>query len=345
VDSTGFAQKRLGLLDRSGKEIAPLVYQFIGGFKDGLAVFYRDREDYWGYINQQGKEVTSFQYTQADDFSEGRGRVEAHNQFGFVNKEGKEIIRAQFDYASDFKDGFSLVAAKGSYGILNREGKLVIAPRYEAISRQPHSIIHTQNGKVKQQALLSKQGELLIAPGTYDSIQYVIAGVYQIRHENKLGYYNQNLKTLFLPIEYDSIRYVNAQIFQVKYDGKWGLINRDNKVILPLIYQKLNFPETGLVRAIREKLDSYLISKDGEILVQPDDYQEINEFQEGLARVRKNGKFGYINQQGQLTIPLSFSQAADFYKGTARVIQDGQVRTINQKGKFVKPSPAKKDAQ
>lgn len=345
VDENGFAQKRLGLLDRRGKEMAPLVYQYIGGFKDGLAVFYRKKENYWGYINQDGKEINQFPYSQVDDFSDGLGRVEANHQFGFVDQQGQEVIKPKFDYASSFKNGFSLIAIKGKYGVLSIRGALAIPPRYEDIKRQKNSLVKTHDGKKYEQALLSARGDLLIAPGTYDSIQHIIGGIYQIRKDHKVGYYNRNLESLFLPIEYDSIIYIRSQVFQVQYDGKWGLVNRQNEVIVPIIYNKLNFQETGLVRAISKSLDNYLVGDEGKVLVEPDAYQEVNDFKEGLARVRKNGKYGYINQKGNLTIPIKYTQATDFYQGKARVIQGEKIKIIDQSGKSLNPSNTKKDVQ
>lgn len=58
-------------------------------------------------------------------------------------------------------------------------------------------------------------------------------------------------------------------------------------------------------------------------------------FSEGLAVVKKGGKFGYINTQGALVIGFQYEYAAPFQGGTAKVKQDGKLITIDKTGAVV----------
>lgn len=51
-------------------------------------------------------------------------------------------------------------------------------------------------------------------------------------------------------------------------------------------------------------------------------YDELYPFSEGLAAVKKDGKFGYIDTKGNLVIPCQFGYASDFIEGTAVVVKD-----------------------
>lgn len=51
-------------------------------------------------------------------------------------------------------------------------------------------------------------------------------------------------------------------------------------------------------------------------------YDELYPFSEGLAAVKKDGKFGYINTKGELVIPCQFDKACDFSDGLAIVMDD-----------------------
>ena len=51
-------------------------------------------------------------------------------------------------------------------------------------------------------------------------------------------------------------------------------------------------------------------------------YDELYPFSEGLAAVKKNGKFGYINTKGELVIPCQFRYASGFVDRTALVAID-----------------------
>ena len=47
-------------------------------------------------------------------------------------------------------------------------------------------------------------------------------------------------------------------------------------------------------------------------------YEIVNQFFEGLASVKKNGKYGYIDTLGKETIPFYFEDAWKFSNGFAR---------------------------
>lgn len=70
-------------------------------------------------------------------------------------------------------------------------------------------------------------------------------------------------------------------------------------------------------------------------LVIPYQYDHATSFSEGLAMVKKDGKFGYINKQGELVIPFQFEYATPFTKGTATVKRDGKLGTIDKSGAFI----------
>lgn len=64
-------------------------------------------------------------------------------------------------------------------------------------------------------------------------------------------------------------------------------------------------------------------------------------FKNGFARVRKDGKWGYIDKTGKLVIPCQFEYADDFYDGIAFVgnssAGDGKVGVIDTTGKLIIP--------
>jgi hypothetical protein len=54
-------------------------------------------------------------------------------------------------------------------------------------------------------------------------------------------------------------------------------------------------------------------------------------FRDGLARVNRDKKWGYINSRGEEVIPSRYEDATDFYQGRATVILDGARICINTK--------------
>lgn len=69
-----------------------------------------------------------------------------------------------------------------------------------------------------------------------------------------------------------------------------------------------------------------------EIYIEPT-YDWVSEFHEGLAAVGLNDKFGYIDKQNKIVIPLAYSRVEDFYNGQAIVYnQDGKELEIDKNG-------------
>lgn len=54
-----------------------------------------------------------------------------------------------------------------------------------------------------------------------------------------------------------------------------------------------------------------------------------------MARVLKDGQWGYINTKGEWVIECKFGYAHDFKKGLTEVMKDGQWVVINTKGNFI----------
>lgn len=72
----------------------------------------------------------------------------------------------------------------------------------------------------------------------------------------------------------------------------------------------------------------------GKTLVVPYQFDHATGFSDGLALVKQNGKFGYINSKGQLVIPAQFDYATPFAGGKATVKQNGKLGTIDKSGVF-----------
>lgn len=60
-------------------------------------------------------------------------------------------------------------------------------------------------------------------------------------------------------------------------------------------------------------------------------------FSEGLAAVGVNGKYGFIDAQGQVAIPLKYDDVAEFRDGLAPVELNGKWGFIDTNGSIVIP--------
>ena len=65
------------------------------------------------------------------------------------------------------------------------------------------------------------------------------------------------------------------------------------------------------------------------------EFDDVRNFYEGFASVKKDGKWGYINTKGEQTIECKFDDACCFKEGLASVQKDGKCGYINTKGEQI----------
>ncbi len=79
------------------------------------------------------------------------------------------------------------------------------------------------------------------------------------------------------------------------------------------------------------------VNETGQLTI-PVSFEEADNFSEGLAVVKTNGKYGYINKAGTLTIAARFDDALPFHEGHAVVELKGKLGMINRSGEFIIPA-------
>ncbi len=79
------------------------------------------------------------------------------------------------------------------------------------------------------------------------------------------------------------------------------------------------------------------ISDRGRLIVSLDRYQDGKDFSEGLAAVKRDGKWGFIDKTGSVSIDVVYDYATQFSGGLAGVCKDGLYGFIDSKGNEVIP--------
>ena len=75
------------LLDDEGKKMNDTIYSQINQFKDGLAVYGKDKS--WGYLDRNGKELTGNEFLLAWDYKEGFARAAYEQGIAFIDEQQK----------------------------------------------------------------------------------------------------------------------------------------------------------------------------------------------------------------------------------------------------------------
>jgi len=295
--------EKYGYIDKTGKEIIPLIYDDAGDFSEGMARV--ELNGKYGYIDKLGKEVTSCVYDgnyACGNFSEGLAYVRKNGKYGYIDKTGKEIIPLVYDDAGDFSEGLARVDINGMYGYIDKKGEIIIRDICKAIIEGDAS-----------------GGDF------YDFCNDFKEGIACVKKGAKYGYIDKKGNNIISYI-YDDAGDFSEGLAYVRKDGKYGYIDKQGKEVIPCIYDDgYNFSE-GLAW-VKKAGKIGCIDKTGKEII-PFIYDNnksvvLPEFSEGLSYVEKNGKYGYVNKEGKEVIPCNYCSeyfcTYNFFSGLAEV--------------------------
>lgn len=115
----------------------------------------------------------------------------------------------------------------------------------------------------------------------------------------------------------------------------WGYIDRSGQVKFEVQSDSPGGFQQGYA-TILQNGRWHMMNTEGRMITQPfylpsgagpiTGFESIQPFSEGLAAVQYNSRYGYINEQGQVMIPLTFHAAGPFSEGLAAVQMDDERR-------------------
>jgi hypothetical protein len=117
-------KNRFGFLHKTnGRTVIAPQFIFASAFKDSMAVAaignYIVSAQY-GFINEKGKWIITPQFNAADQFTEGKARVQKNGKWGYINKKAVFIIQPQFSQCHNFSEGLAPASLKNNlWGLID----------------------------------------------------------------------------------------------------------------------------------------------------------------------------------------------------------------------------------
>jgi len=316
-------------------------YQTINEFKEGLALV-KNKEGFYGYINEHGNEILPCVYSEAHSFSEGLAlvRFKSEHYFDglrFIDKSGN-FLRHSFTFAKDFREGLAAVKNNeySSYRYINIQGKVEIDLDSLRVDFSVREIFSFSEGLAQivtpqGHGYIDKKGQIVIN-FKYDGSEPFINGKAKVSKKGKVGYINK-LGNEIIPIEYDSIKtYING-ILIVSKDKKWGAIHEAGVVVIPCESES----EEVLFNKELTKLNLvnfYDVELEHDISIQK--FKKSIEVDKGTTHFEEIELYGLVDNQGRTIVPCVFNyiDTAFFYR---RVLFNDKWGYINDSGKLVIP--------
>lgn len=338
--------ERVGFADTTGKIYIQPFYDEVSDFTEGLSIVHKNDsvyfinkentntlgrvfndalpfhnglapvkvKDKWFLIDRLG-EIRSESFDEVNELSEDLYIIKQGNFYCAIDEYGQKIYPCKFEKLGDFKNTCAYYQLEGKYGFITKTG-YIHKPEFEWISdfSKNEIAIYKLNNKF---GLIKNNGKILLDP-TYDLIQLCLpageAGtddIYLIILNNSYGFYSS--KACFLSeINYD-------------YEKERSIKHYTNGNVLKLFKKK----------------SEALMDLNGRMSIDFNTYQEIGFVSNGLIRIKKNNKYGFVDRKLNTVIPLKYNTASDFEDSLAIVSTKKGYLLLNTKGEEIVSSVTK----
>lgn len=167
----------------------------------------------------------------------------------------------------------------------------------------------------------------------YDFVDNCICGLSKVKKDNKVGYVNKE-GVLVIPVQYDEGLTFHEGYAAVRKGTKWQYLDSTGKAITEAIFEDAISFSNGMAAVSKGNSFGYINIK-GETVI-PFEFSNARSFAEGLApAANAKGYWGYIDGKGSWVIKPAYDFSDCFENGEARVIKEGKVLYINKENKVV----------
>lgn len=277
---------KLGVIDMKGNVIIPFEYRYsVFRYSDGIICCCKSSEDLWCYFDHDGKKLFETHDGGASQFKDGFAckYSSQDGKYYFIDKEGKPAFNGKkWHWAESFSDGMALVNDGDGWGFIDTTGKLVIPCIYDSPSERNPEGFH--------------EG---LAP-------VVIDPAYE-----RFGYIDKTGKQVFSRLLNADSPYSEGLCSAYDKDNEcWGFMDKTGNFVISLDQgvHGDTFRE-GLALISKSGYPIGYIDKTGKqvITLEEGAYKQAEPFYEGLARVRKDKSYGFIDTTGKLVIPCEYT--------------------------------------
>ncbi|MDX2196172.1 MAG: WG repeat-containing protein [Cytophagales bacterium] len=188
-------------------------------YKEGLAMVVQRGK--YGFIDNMGQIMISTQYDEARPFSQGIAAININGRWGYIDKNEKILVTPYYDDVTDFYHYTAIVTKNKKYGFVNREGQEVTKTQFEEVKPTAYGNFIVKQGS--KYGLVNDKG-LECANAIYRDVVELKKGVLKIRYVSKYGLVTINNK-IIVPQIYEDIQYdttASKYIFTEKYE--WGIV-------------------------------------------------------------------------------------------------------------------------
>lgn len=301
----------------------------------------------WGYINLDGEMVIEAKYRKSFPFSED-GFAPVYDartkEYCFIDISGQKLSTEIKGFGllsllgfgvKGFEDGLAPVVHNKRWGYLGTDGNVKIELKYDKVTEFNGGFaIAESRGKFY---VLDQSGEEIpVNAERVDAVKHFSEGLAPFyRVDDRAGFIDTYGNVTIEP-RYETVGYFSGGLAWAKTsDNLIGFIDRQGEWVIPPQFSAAKdfSPHDGLARVRKGDRWGY-VNEYGEMMY-VDNTEIIGTFFEGLCKGRKNDLIGFFNTSGEWVIPPQFEAVRDFKNGYAAAKLKDKWGIINMMGEWV----------
>ncbi|GFI49146.1 beta-barrel assembly-enhancing protease [Lachnospiraceae bacterium] len=275
-----------------------------------------------------------------DDFMEDHPENQNAKEWYSKLKGSYTELYCSYEEMSGIENNSMAVKRDELYGIADARGQQVIENEYKEIhpfSEDGFALAQKEDGTY---IYIDEDGQTRKVPDPdYTKLGMISSKRVAACKNGKYGYLDENMEPVG-KFNWDALTGLKGTTGAGKKDKKWVLVNKKGEPKGEQKYEDVVVDENGFCANqkrifVKGEKGYYLInSKEKRIgRLTFDDAKAFTE--EGYAAVCRDGKWGFVDKEGELAIDYTYEDARSFRNGLAAVYVDGRWGYIDTDGKLI----------
>ena len=248
-----------GIINSVGKLVVPAKYQYLENF-NRYNVATAKNDSLFGLLNKSGGEQLPFIYDQIGEFSNGLALVAKEGKYGYVDRIGEIKIPVKYNYNPEalvwgkMESGYAKFLEKGKYGVIDSVGNEVFPALFEDIGkyRSNELVAVKKRGKWGY----TNNSLKLIIPYNYEYAYSFHSDKAIVKMDSLWGVIDVKGKWLIEP-KYDAISELDSIGFNLKSGLSYGVIAAANDTLINFSYKSISQSKYSNLLKLEQESSTY----------------------------------------------------------------------------------------
>jgi hypothetical protein len=338
--ATIFVNHLRGLININGQILAQPIYKEVryDAYPE-VKIF-----DQWQIVKDT-EAVVSWEFDHIEPYNNDKYKVSANGKQWLINRDGKANTAMEFSHIGAAINGKMVFQHHDKWGVLNTDGTELLGARFDSLVII-NDVFYAKNNN--EWHLFDSFG-VKKSNNSYDEIGNKSGYYFPVKRRGYWGFIDREGEEV-LPCVYDKVGEYFFNKVVVKFHGEYGIINKGGDWIVYPRKKKLKIINNDLYMEFDSRLSTlrsfenetiyftenkvdimgdhllehlsdgglWKIDFNGRIVnkrIPSERFDEIRQSTDGLFAVKKNNKFGFVDNLNRLIIANRYENVGDFSEG------------------------------